>query len=105
MRAPQEVPRARFQILHLPYVVFEIMRAPPKCAHDFKSGIFPVWYLKSSAPLPCRWTAEAVQCIQTAAEDYVSGVLEDANFAAVHSKRVTLQVGIPMNYWSAEDTF
>ncbi|GAQ90781.1 histone H3 [Klebsormidium nitens] len=38
-----------------------------------------------------RWTIDTVTALQTATEDYSSNVLEDANFAAVHAKPVTLQ--------------
>jgi histone H3 len=37
-----------------------------------------------------RWQNTALACLQEAAEAYLTGVLEDANLAAIHGKRVTI---------------
>eukprot|EP00183_Erythrolobus_madagascarensis_P000479 CAMPEP_0185852334 /NCGR_PEP_ID=MMETSP1354-20130828/14280_1 /TAXON_ID=708628 /ORGANISM="Erythrolobus madagascarensis, Strain CCMP3276" /LENGTH=159 /DNA_ID=CAMNT_0028553543 /DNA_START=95 /DNA_END=571 /DNA_ORIENTATION=- len=37
-----------------------------------------------------RWQVDAVQALQYAAEDYLVGLLEDANLCAIHAKRVTI---------------
>ncbi|KAJ3669001.1 hypothetical protein LUZ60_010951 [Juncus effusus] len=37
-----------------------------------------------------RWTPEAIQCIQEAAEYFVVQVMNEANLCAIHAKRVTL---------------
>ncbi|XP_061998126.1 histone H3-like centromeric protein cnp1 [Rosa rugosa] len=37
-----------------------------------------------------RWTAEALQCIHEAAEDYLVHLFEDSMLCAIHAKRVTL---------------
>ncbi|GJQ09636.1 hypothetical protein GpartN1_g1427.t1 [Galdieria partita] len=37
-----------------------------------------------------RWQVEAVLALQTSAEDYLVGLLEDANLCAIHAKRVTI---------------
>ncbi|KAK9910217.1 hypothetical protein M0R45_034188 [Rubus argutus] len=37
-----------------------------------------------------RWTAEALECIQEAAEDYLVNLFEDSMLCAIHAKRVTL---------------
>ncbi|XP_050385830.1 histone H3-like centromeric protein cnp1 [Argentina anserina] len=37
-----------------------------------------------------RWTAEAMQCIHEAAEDYLVHLFEDSMLCAIHAKRVTL---------------
>ena len=47
--------------------------------------------LNRCATICVRWSADAIAALQTAAEDYTANVLEDANFAALHAKRVTLQ--------------
>lgn len=47
--------------------------------------------MKPCAASIVRWTADAIDAIQTAAEDFTANVLEDANYAAVHGKRVTVQ--------------
>lgn len=39
-----------------------------------------------------RWQSKALVALQTAAEDYLSGLFEDANLCAIHGKRVTIQV-------------
>lgn len=38
-----------------------------------------------------RWTTTALEALQWATEDWISGLLEDANACCVHTKRVTLQ--------------
>ncbi|KAL6124073.1 hypothetical protein ACLB2K_076589 [Fragaria x ananassa] len=38
-----------------------------------------------------RWTAEALQCIHEAAEDYLVHLFEDSMLCAIHAKRVTLR--------------
>ena len=40
---------------------------------------------------PLRFQAEALLALQEAAEHHLVGVLEDANLACLHAKRVTLQ--------------
>ncbi|KAJ7563671.1 hypothetical protein O6H91_03G120200 [Diphasiastrum complanatum] len=37
-----------------------------------------------------RWTAEALICIQEAAEDYLVHLFEDTNLCAIHARRVTI---------------
>ena len=37
-----------------------------------------------------RWQRAAVDCLQEAAEAYLIRLLEDANFCAIHAKRVTI---------------
>uniref|UniRef100_A0A7S3A3A6 Core Histone H2A/H2B/H3 domain-containing protein n=1 Tax=Rhodosorus marinus TaxID=101924 RepID=A0A7S3A3A6_9RHOD len=37
-----------------------------------------------------RWRAEALEALQSSAEDYLVGLLEDANLCAIHSNRVTI---------------
>jgi len=37
-----------------------------------------------------RWQVDAVQALQYAAEDYLVGLLEDANLCAIHARRVTI---------------
>jgi histone H3 len=39
-----------------------------------------------------RWQASAVAALQEATEGYAVGLLSDSNLAALHSRRVTLQV-------------
>ena len=36
------------------------------------------------------WRVDAVEAIQHAAEDYLVGIMEDANICAIHAKRVTI---------------
>jgi histone H3 len=38
-----------------------------------------------------RWTAEALNALQEAAEAYLVALFEDTNLIAVHSKRVTIK--------------
>ena len=38
-----------------------------------------------------RFQPEAVLCLQTAGEAYLTRLFEDANLAAIHAKRVTVQ--------------
>ncbi|KAL4578097.1 hypothetical protein LXL04_014213 [Taraxacum kok-saghyz] len=42
------------------------------------------------APEVTRWQAEALQCLQEAAEDYLIQLFEDSMLCAIHAKRVTL---------------
>ena len=37
-----------------------------------------------------RWTSDAMQVIQSAAEDYMVGLFEDSYLCAMHCKRITL---------------
>jgi histone H3 len=37
-----------------------------------------------------RWRVSALEAIQWAAEDYLIGIFEDSNLAAIHAKRVTI---------------
>lgn len=37
-----------------------------------------------------RWQAQALACLQEAAEAYLLSIFTDANLAAIHGKRVTL---------------
>ena len=37
-----------------------------------------------------RWGTEALEAVQVAAEQYLSGVFEDSNFCALHAARATL---------------
>ena len=39
-----------------------------------------------------RWTKNALECLQQAAEDYLVHLFEDGNLCAIHSKRVTIMV-------------
>ena len=45
-------------------------------AQDFKSDL--------------RFCAKAIEALQTAAEEYLVGIFEDANLEAIHAKRVTI---------------
>ena len=38
-----------------------------------------------------RWTAGAIDALHEASEDYLVTLLEDANFLAIHARRVTVQ--------------
>ena len=40
---------------------------------------------------PLHWQLSALQALQEATEDYLVSLMEDANFCAIHAKRVTLQ--------------
>jgi len=42
------------------------------------------------SPVPIRFQALAMECLQTAAETYLVQLFEDANQCTVHAKRVTL---------------
>ena len=53
------------------------MRLVREIAQDFKSEL--------------RFTAEAVECLQTACEAFVVRRFENANKCAIHAKRVTIQ--------------
>mmetsp|Transcript_11592 Transcript_11592/g.20966 ORF Transcript_11592/g.20966 Transcript_11592/m.20966 type:complete len:157 (+) Transcript_11592:200-670(+) len=37
-----------------------------------------------------RWQVDAIQALQYSAEDYLVGLLEDANLCAIHARRVTI---------------
>ena len=37
-----------------------------------------------------NWQALAIEALQFAAEDYIIGIMEDANLSAIHAKRVTI---------------
>mmetsp|Transcript_2465 Transcript_2465/g.5893 ORF Transcript_2465/g.5893 Transcript_2465/m.5893 type:complete len:129 (-) Transcript_2465:2602-2988(-) len=37
-----------------------------------------------------QWQSVALEALQYAAEDYIIGLMEDANLSALHAKRVTL---------------
>ena len=39
-----------------------------------------------------RWQSKALIALQTAAEDFLISLFEDANLCAIHGKRVTIQV-------------
>ena len=39
-----------------------------------------------------RWQSRALEALQTAAEDFLIALFEDANLCAIHGKRVTIQV-------------
>ena len=39
-----------------------------------------------------RWEAKALEALQTAAEQYIVEVFEDANLCAIHARRVTMMV-------------
>ncbi len=39
-----------------------------------------------------RWQSKALEALQTAAEDFLIALFEDANLCAIHGKRVTIQV-------------
>jgi histone H3/H4 len=39
-----------------------------------------------------RWQARALEALQTAAEQYLVELFEDANLCAIHAKRVTMMV-------------
>ncbi len=39
-----------------------------------------------------RWQEEAMNAMQFAAEDYMTGLMQDANYCAIHAKRVTVMV-------------
>jgi len=41
-------------------------------------------------PVPIRFQALAMECLQTATETYLVGLFEDANQCTIHAKRVTL---------------
>ena len=40
---------------------------------------------------PMRWTKGALEALHKAAENYMMGLMEDANLLAIHARRVTLQ--------------
>ena len=40
---------------------------------------------------PMRWTKGALEALHEAAENYMVGLMEDANLLAIHARRVTLQ--------------
>ena len=40
---------------------------------------------------PMRWTKGALKALHEAAENYMVGLMEDANLLAIHARRVTLQ--------------
>jgi histone H3 len=52
------------------------MRLVREIAQDFKSDL--------------RFTAEAIECLQTACEAFVVRRFENANLCAIHAKRVTI---------------
>lgn len=37
-----------------------------------------------------RWRVDALEALQEASEDFLVGVMEDANLCAIHAKRVTI---------------
>lgn len=37
-----------------------------------------------------RWRVDALEALQVACEDFLVGVMEDANLCAIHAKRVTI---------------
>ncbi|CEM15052.1 unnamed protein product [Vitrella brassicaformis CCMP3155] len=39
-----------------------------------------------------RWSVEALQCVQTAAEAHLTGIFADAQLCSFHAKRVTLML-------------
>lgn len=39
-----------------------------------------------------RWQSKALEALQSAAEDFLVCLFEDANLCAIHGKRVTIQV-------------
>ena len=39
-----------------------------------------------------RWQESALRALQTASEDYLVHLFEDANLCAIHGKRVTIMV-------------
>eukprot|EP00386_Alphamonas_edax_P008681 GDKI01028278.1.p1 GENE.GDKI01028278.1~~GDKI01028278.1.p1 ORF type:complete len:167 (-),score=26.10 GDKI01028278.1:30-530(-) len=45
-----------------------------------------------NAPESYRWTAEALLCLQTAAETYLTELMSDAQLCSFHAKRVTLMI-------------
>ena len=40
---------------------------------------------------PFRWQANAIEALHEGAENYLIGLLEDANLFALHARRITLQ--------------
>ena len=42
------------------------------------------------SPEPFRWTAQALEALQEATEDFLTGLLDDTNLCALHAKRVTI---------------
>lgn len=40
----------------------------------------------------CRWRVDAIEALQTSAEDFLVHLFEDANLCAIHGKRVTIMV-------------
>ena len=40
---------------------------------------------------PMRWTKGALEALHEASENYMVGLMEDANLLAIHARRVTLQ--------------
>lgn len=37
-----------------------------------------------------RWRVDALEALQEASEDFLVGVMEDANLCAMHGKRITI---------------
>lgn len=37
-----------------------------------------------------RWRVDALEALQVSCEDYIVGLMEDANLCAIHGKRVTI---------------
>ena len=40
---------------------------------------------------PMRWTKGAIEALHEAAENYLVGLLTDANILAIHARRITVQ--------------
>ena len=58
-------------------------RAPHISDRDYESG--------TAVKCPMRWTKGALEALHESSEDYMVGLMEDANLLAIHARRVTLQ--------------